>query len=314
MLKSEIIKPKSLKKGDIIGVVAPASSFDIDNFKRGVKKLRSLGYKVKYERCMFSQYWSRSGHDKKRAEQINRMFSDQTVKAIFCAKAGYGSIDIIPFLDKDIISQNPKVFVGYSDITALLLYLQKIGKMVVFHGPVISGEMYEGMNGFTLDYLLQSIVRSAPLGRLTFPTLKVIKPGKSSGRLVGGNMSLIVDMLGTSYEIDTDESILFLEDIDEDLGSIIKYLDDMKKAGKFKKMKGLVFGKMVNCFDNDGEEEKAKAMISNLFRDSDIPILYGFPSGHVARRGEPRVTLPFGLPVKVDSKSLSISISESGVC
>jgi len=314
MSESKIIKPKSLKKGDTIGVIAPASSFDFDNFKKGVKKLRSLGYKVKYERCIFSQYWSRRGHDRKRAEQINRMFAAEDVKAVFCAKAGYGSIDIIPFLDKKVVSENPKVFIGYSDITALLLYLQKISKMVVFHGPVISGEIYEGMSSLTLDYLLHSLTRPVPLGELTFSTLKVIKPGRNTGRLVGGNMSLIVDMLGTSYEIDTENKILFLEDVDEDLATIIKYLRTMQDTGKFKKLKGLVFGKMVNCFSNAAEEEKARNMINDLFQNLDIPILYGFPSGHIAKRGEPRVTLPLGLPVTVNSKKLSVTINESGVC
>ncbi|MBP7088535.1 MAG: LD-carboxypeptidase [Candidatus Omnitrophica bacterium] len=314
MPEHSIIKPKILEKGDTIGVVAPASSFDPNNFARGLQKLESLGYQVKYERCIFSPSWSKDGQDRKRAEQINRMFADKKVKAIFCAKAGYGSMNIIPFIDKDIIRGNPKIFVGYSDITALLLYLQKVGKMVVFHGPVISNEIYEGMSDLTLGYLLNAIAKYASLGKLSFPTLKVIKPGKKSGRLVGGNMTLIVNMLGTSYEIETKDKILFLEDVDEDLDSIIKYLKAMKKAKRFEKMKGLVFGKMVNCFDSKDKEEKARDRINSLFKDLDIPILYGFPSGHIAKRGEPRITLPLGLKATVNSKDLSVTINESGVC
>ena len=314
MPEHSIIKPKSLEKGDTIGVVAPASSFDPNNFARGVEKLKSLGYKVKYERCMFSRYWSKDGQDRKRAEQINRMFADKEVKAIFCAKAGYGSMDIIPFINKDIIRENPKIFVGYSDITALLLYLQKVGKMVVFHGPVISNEIHEGMSELTLDYLLSAITKHTSLGKLSFPTLKVIKPGKKSARLVGGNMTLIVNMLDTPYEIETKDKILFLEDVDEDLESIVKYLKAMKKAEKFKKMKGLVFGKMVNCFGSADKEEKARSIINGLFKDLDIPILYGFPSGHIAKRGEPRITLPLGLKATVNSKDLSVTINEMGVC
>ena len=308
-------KPKKLNKGDTIGIVAPASSFDIDSFKLGIKKLRSLGYKVKYERNIFSKYWSKSGYDKKRAEQINRMFFDKNVKAILCAKAGYGSVDIIPYLDESIIRENPKIFVGYSDITALLLYLQKISQMVVFHGPVVSGEIYEGMSSLTLDYLLHVITKNVPLGDLSFPDLKAIRDGIGSGLLVGGNMSLIADTLNTYHEIDANNNILFLEDVDEDLESIIKSLKMIKGVGNFKKLKGIVFGKMTNCFNNMAEEKIAKEKISELFNglDISIPILYGFPSGHIAKRGESRVTLPLGLPVTVNSEKLTVTIEESAV-
>ena len=130
----EVVKPQRLKQGDTIGIVAPASSFDIDGFKRGVKMLRKMGYRVKYERSIFNKCWSEPGHNKQRGFQINRMFADKEVKAIFCAKAGYGAADIIPYLNKRTISRNPKIFVGYSDITILLLYLQKIANMVVYNG------------------------------------------------------------------------------------------------------------------------------------------------------------------------------------
>lgn len=312
-MSKQILKPLALRKGDTIGIVAPASSFDIDNFKTGTKMLRRLGYKVKYERCIFSKYWSKPGHDKKRAEQINRMFTDTQIRAVFCAKAGYGSIDILPFIDKQAVKENPKIFVGYSDITALLLCLQTVANMVVFHGPVISGEMYEQMHKLTLDYLLRVISEPKPLGSLRFPELKRIKPGKARGVLAGGNLSLIVSSFGTPYEIDINDKILFLEDIAEDLSTISNYLKQMKRMGRFNKVKGLVFGKMVDCCSDLDKEKSILDVIGGIFSDIDIPIIFGFPSGHIEKRGEPRVTLPLGAMVSIDADKLIVKINEAGV-
>jgi muramoyltetrapeptide carboxypeptidase len=152
--------------------------------------LQNLGYRVYYERTILNKCWSQPGHDKQRAYQINRMFENKEIKAILCAKAGYGSTEILPFLNKRIIRNNPKIFVGYSDITILLLYLQKIADMVVFHGPVVSDEIYDGMHQLTLEYLMALFNEPKPLGELKFPQLIAFKPGKATGPLVGGNMSL----------------------------------------------------------------------------------------------------------------------------
>ena len=140
------ILPRHLKKGDTFGIVAPACSFDPKKFREGVECLKSLGYKVKFEPHIFKKYWSLAGKDDMRAKQINRMFADKKVKAILCAQAGYGSIRTLPHLDKKILAHNPKILVGYSDITILLTYFQKVSKMIVFHGPVLSGEIHKKMN------------------------------------------------------------------------------------------------------------------------------------------------------------------------
>lgn len=308
-----IIKPVHLERRDTIGIIAPASSFDVDNFKLGVHKLRKLGYRVKYERSIFSKYWSRSGNDKKRAEQINRMFASPDVKAILCAKAGYGSIEIIPYLDRDIIRQNPKIFVGYSDITILLLYLQNTANMVVFHGPVVSNEIYEGMNPLTQEYLFRLLTQNSPLGLVTFSQLQRIHPGKASGIFVGGNISLIVSTLDTSYEIDTTDRILFLEDVNEDMEAMKGYFMRLRAAGKFKNVRGVVFGTMVDCFEHSGKQHSTRDILQEMFSGFDFPIIFGFPSGHTRVRGEPHVTLPFGVPVSIDADSLTFTINEAGV-
>ena len=305
-------KPLCLEKGDAIGIVAPAWSFDKYKFRQGVDKLRGFGFRVKFERSIFSRYWSMAGYDKERAGQINRMFADRKIKAIFCAKAGYGSIRTIPYLNKNIIRRNPKIFVGYSDITILLSYIYSLGRMVVFHGPVVSGEMHENMNSITLHHLLRAVTETSPLGIKKFSSLKSLKRGRGSGILVGGNMSLLVNAIGTPYDIDTDNKILFLEDVGEDLEMIDHYLMHFKLAGKFRRIKGIVFGKMLGCVDRSGKKHNIKEILGDIFKDIKVPVIYGFPSGHRVP-GEANVTLPFGVSVTVDAYEPALIFNEAGV-
>ena len=312
MRKSFPRKPYALKRGDTIGVIASAWSFDPANFRHGVEKLKTLGFQVKYDKRIFNRYWSMAGHDRERADQINDMFANREVKAILCAKAGYGSMRTIPHLDKKTIIKNPKIFVGYSDITALLSYLYKIANMVVFHGPVISGEIHEHMNPITLKYLLRAITQPKPLGEIGIFGLKSLKPGKAKGILIGGNMSLIMSMIGTPYDINTNNKILFLEDVGEGLETIDDYLVQLKMAGKLEKVKGLIFGRMIKCVDYSGKRYTIKNVLKNMLDDLDIPIVYDFPSGHRVP-GDVNITLPFGVSVTLDAYKPKLVINESGV-
>ena len=315
MRRKQALKPQRLKRGDTIGIVAPARSFDLSNFRRGVEKLEKIGFKIKYDRSIFRKYWLMAGYDRERAQQINRMFADSQVKAIFCAQAGYGAIRTIPYLDRHIIRRNPKIFVGYSDITILLSYFLKVANMVVFHGPVVSGEIFTGMSSLTLNFLLRAIARCAPLGAISFPRLKPLKPGKATGVLVGGNMSLLVSTIGTPYEIDTIGKILFLEDIDEDIEVIDKYLMHLKLAGKLNNIRGIIFGKMIDCFDYSGKKYNIRNILNDILYDIKVPILYGFPSGHSKRgiKREANITLPFGVCVTIDANNSCLIINEPAV-
>ncbi|MBU1923465.1 MAG: LD-carboxypeptidase, partial [Candidatus Omnitrophica bacterium] len=272
MYKIKPVRPRRLRQGDTVGIVAPAWSFDSDNFKRGVEELKGMGFRVKYENAIFSNYWSMAGYDKERAAQINRMFADKEVKAIFCAKAGYGSIRTIPYLDKKIISNNPKIFIGYSDITILLYYLYKIAGMVVFHGPVVSGEMRPEMNSISRDYLLRAITQPVPMGAIECGSLKMLRPGRASGVLIGGNLSMVISAIGTPYDINTENKILFIEDIGEDLEVIDNYIMHLRLAGKFKKVKGIVFGRMVDCVDDSGNKYTIEDIMDDTLKDINIPI------------------------------------------
>ncbi|MDD4202148.1 MAG: LD-carboxypeptidase, partial [Candidatus Omnitrophica bacterium] len=270
-------KLEKLKPGDTIGIVAPASSFDKDNFKRGVILLRKLGFKVKYEKAIFNKCWSTLGHDKQRAFQINRMFADKQVKAIFCAKAGSGSSAIIPYLNKQIIQENPKIFVGYSDITVILLYLQWATNAIVFHGPVVSGEMFEGMHLHTINWLLRMIGDDITGAIIRHKNIQTIVEGVATGMLVGGNLSKIEESLNEEYALQDRDKVLFLEDVEETPESINDLLRALKEEKKFKNIKGILFGRMLNCYE---KEKDIISQIKKWFKDEGYPVLFGFPSGH----------------------------------
>lgn len=312
MYKFKSIRPRRLKQGDTVGIVSPAWSFDPLHFKEGVDKLKDMGYRVKYDSSIFSKYWSMAGHDKERAGQINRMFADKEVKAIFCAQAGYGSMRVLPYLNKKIIKKNSKIFIGYSDITILLYYLYKINNMVVFHGPVVSGEINKNMNTINLDYLTTAITQREPLGEMQFSTLRSLKPGVARGILIGGNMSLIISAIGTPYDIDTENKILFLEDIGEDLEVIDDYIMHLKLAGKLRKIKGIVFGRMIDCVAHSGSKYTIRDILSENLKGINVPVVYGFPSGH-RMFGDINITLPLGIPVTLDAEKPALFINEAGV-
>jgi muramoyltetrapeptide carboxypeptidase len=312
MALNAVVKPAALKRGDRIGIVAPASSFDRIAFRRGVETVKKLGYAVTYDRSIYRKYWSMAGSDSERAGQINRMFADPDIKAIFCAKAGYGSMRTIPYLDQKVIRRNPKIFVGYSDITALLGFMQRTFGMVVFYGPVVADEIHDGMNPTTVDYLIRAIGGDEPMGRLTFKGLKRLRPGKARGPLVGGNLSIFTSMIGTPCETDTDGRILFLEDTGESMEAIDNSLTHLRLAGKLDGVEGLLLGTLVDHFDSAGKKYGLSHMIDDHLGKRDIPVLSGFPAGH-RRSDELNVTLPLGTMVTLDADVGYVLFHEPGV-
>lgn len=306
------ILPARLKKGDTLGIVAPACHFDPKKFREGVDYLKSLGYKVKFDPNIFKKYWSLAGKDDVRARQINRMFADKSVKAILCAQAGYGSVRTIPYLDRKVLAHNPKIFVGYSDITILLSYLQKISKMVVFHGPVVSSEIHKKMNPNTLNALISVMTQTSPLPEVSSPEMTTLRPGKVTGELIGGNLSLIRDAIGTPYDINTENKILFIEDVEEELEGIDSCIMHLKLAEKLTKVKGIIFGRMKDCLNFYGSEYSIKDVLRDILQDIRIPIIYGFPSGH-RNAGEFNLTLPLGVSVTLDADTQRVTFNEPAV-
>lgn len=306
------IKPFRLVPGDRVGVVAPASSFGRRGLRRGIEKLAWWGFDpivparvLKHSRKPLERERARRYEEK--ALEIVRMFMDPTIAAIFCAEAGYGSIALIPFLEKVDLSPYPKVFLGFSDITILLLYFHMRYGWVTFHGPTVSQELYRGMPPATEIALQEAIMKRTRLGDVCGKDLQVIARGEGCGLLIGGNLTRMLRTLGTSFEIETRDRVLFIEEVDEGHMQIDSDLNHLRLAGKFERLRGIVFSEMTDCMD--GDRRAVLRYLRRYFRDASFPVLFGFPSGH----GMENITLPIGVRARISSSPPRLILEEGGV-
>lgn len=299
-------KTKALKKGDAIGIVAPAGKIDPVLLRKGIEKIRQFGFEVVEGRYLSGSYRYFSGTDRERADDLQWMFK-QDVKAVLCARGGYGSSRLIPYLKMDPIRDSGKIFIGCSDITTLLLHFYR-EKVPVFHGPMIShfGRIEDPL---TNRFLISMLASTEPIGAFSPPAIQVLKGGNALGRLTGGCLSLLCSSIGTSYEVDTDGKILFLEEVNEPPYRIDRMLTHLKQAGKFKKVKGVLIGTLLNCDPPEGSDYTLREVIDSAIGDLKCPILSGLPFGH----GNENMTLPFGLKVRMDAGSENITFLESPV-
>lgn len=301
-----LIKPKALQKGDVVAIAAPASPFDKAEFEKGVKLLKSFGFQVKYREDIFTKNAYLAGSDERRAAELMEHFTDPEVKAIFFARGGYGCQRVIPLLDKSLIQSHPKIILGYSDITTLLLFLYQNFSWSVFQGPVIAKAMGDSFKERGQQSFLKAITQTEALGAISAEGLKFIRPGQAEAPLVGGCLSLLITNLRSPYELDTDHKILFMEDINEKPYAIDRMLTQLKLAGKFKKTKGFVFGPFQNSGESDAE---IIAVILDVLKGIDVPIAFGFPSGHI----DDMLSIPLGVKVKLNSDLNSIEFMEGAL-
>lgn len=304
-----IIKPKSLKKGDTIGIIAPAGPFNDDRFHKGICQIQNLGFNTKFDKDIFEKKAYLAGSDARRSDELHKMFSDQEVSAIFCARGGYGSARLIELIDQNVILENPKIFMGFSDITSLHLFFNKQCSLVSFHGPMVATNQIIHITELTKKGILDVLTLTSPSPQISINKNNILKEGVASGILTGGCMTLLIHSIGTLYEIDTEHRILLLEDSGEPLYRIDRMLCHLKAAGKFDKVAGVVFGD-INSFFNDGNEEIGfKQLINDLFYDKDIPIVFGLPFGH----GRENLTIPLGVKACLNTNRAALSFEESAV-
>jgi len=297
-----VVRPPALHEGDCIGLAAPASSFKEEELHRGVKVLQALGFRVHYTPRVFEQYRYLAGSDAARAAELQTLFADPTIQAIFCCRGGYGSQRLIPYLDTAVIKANPKIFVGYSDLTSLLLYLYSQCQLVTLHGPVVVGDL-PGLAPGVLRQLKglltgDRVAMQPPAERLT--GLTVLRHGTAEGRLLGGCLSLLVCAVGTPLQPQTRDTILFFEDRGERLYAIDRMLTYLKLAGIFHGVRGLVFGRMERVEADRHLPYGVEDVILDVLGDLGVPILYGFPAGHCPQS----LTLPFGVRVALHGAQL----------
>jgi muramoyltetrapeptide carboxypeptidase len=290
--KKKLLIPARLKPGDKIGVVAPASPFDRKAFSQGLRVLEKMGFAPYVPEGVFEKKRYLAGTDAERAERINSLFRDKAVRAIICARGGYGSLRLLTLLDYKTIRKNPKVFVGFSDATALLTVFYNRCGLVGFHGPMVTTLATATQKARKALY---GAVASAEKVRLTSQYAVVIQAGKASGPVIGGNLTTLSHLLGTPFAPVLKGHILILEEINEAPYRLDRMLMQMKLAGCFKGLAGLVLGSFKNC----GKKKDVYEIAADIFRGAKFPILAGLDFGHV--RGN--LTIPVGLKATLDANA-----------
>jgi len=307
-------KPKALKIGDTIGLVAPSSALKhADWLQKSIKILEGQGFKLVIGESCGKKYGYLSGSDDIRAADINKMFGDSSLHGVFCLKGGYGTPRILDMLDYEMIKKNPKVFIGYSDITAIHIALNQKCNLITFHGPMVASDMLEGFDKFSKESYLNALTKAEPLGQMNNPVgfkLGCLSPGKSMGILVGGNLSLVAATIGTPYEIDTLGKILFLEDVDEFTYSVDRMLTQLRLSGKLKDCLGIVLGNFNNCLPQYvGFNHTLMEVFNDIIVDANKPTIYNFMAGHCT----PKITIPLGAEALLDADNCTLTLIESAL-
>jgi muramoyltetrapeptide carboxypeptidase len=294
------IRPPRLRPGDTIGITAPAGPFDPEKFMKGKTVLETMGFHTCYDESIFQKHGFLAGTDIRRADQVNRLFADSSVRAIVCARGGYGSMRILPYLDFKTIQTHPKIFLGFSDISVLLTILYDRCGLVTFHGPVVT--TLANATEKTIMAMKTALTSNAPL-ELIPGDGTVIKPGVCSGILTGGNLTTLCHLVGTPYTPNFKGKILLLEDVGEMPYRIDRMLTQMKLAGCFNDIAGLILGAFKEC----GQLNEIVEIFDNIFDDLNIPILAGFGIGH----REHNLTIPMGLGATLDTEKKQLLFHES---
>ncbi|MBO4991724.1 MAG: LD-carboxypeptidase [Firmicutes bacterium] len=298
--------PKMLKPGDTVGLVCTSSCVSAQRVEECVNTVKALGYQVKLADNLAINYGGyMAGSGQARGQWVNRMFGDPEVDAIFCIRGGDGSSRIMEYLDYDLILQNPKIFVGYSDVTNLHLALTQNCGLVTFHGPMVSSNMVDDFDEETKASLYSFLNGE---GTVTFQNpkgkeIRVLHEGRCSGRLTGGNLSLLSASIGTPYQVDTKGAILFIEEVCEPMSKIEKWAYHLRNAGLLKQCSGIILGQFTKVTNEECPEYDVIRCLSDVFEGLDIPVVYNVESGH----GKPMMTLPMGAMCHIDTKTKSIT-------
>src|SRR6516162_7665678 len=284
------VRPAALRPGDSVGIIAPSGTIERDALEAGCAWLLEKGFQPFYLPSILDRDLYFAGSARRRLDELHEMFSRPEVKAIICARGGYGCNYLLPDLDLDLVRTNPKIFCGCSDVTSLLTYLCDRAAMVTFHGPMLNVDVRpDGVD----DESWAAALLSGEQYRREFgcDEVQTLVPGSAEGMLYGGCLSILCASLGTPYEIDTRGTILFLEDLAEPAFRIDRMLMQLKLAGKFDSVRGLIFGEMLNCARNV-QDYTLQQIVLRVVGDLGIPVAYGLKSGHVSRAA---FTLPFGV-------------------
>ena len=316
-----LIRPKALRAGDTVGLVTPATYVpDPDRIALAERTIKYFGLRMKLAKNAGKRMGDYHLSIDERLDDLHAMFGDKEVSGVFAIRGGYGSMHLLDRIDYDLIRHNPKIFLGYSDITAMHLAINKQAKLVTFHGPIALSRFTD----FTQKYFRKALFETQPIGRVTNPPesnelrpghpLRTIRTGVATGPLIGGNLTLISNTMGTPYEIDTRGKILFLEDVDEEPYSIDRMLTHLRLAGKFDGVAGVIFGECQDCRPKDYKPSSTITyglgeVLDNILGDLTVPVLYGLTIGHT----DDQLTLPLGVNATLDATNGTVDIKEAAV-
>jgi muramoyltetrapeptide carboxypeptidase len=296
-----IRKPPRIRTGDAVGVIAPSGAVDAGRLHAGVRVLESWGLRVQVGRAVLERHAYLAGGDEERRADLQHMIDAPDIRAIFCARGGYGSQRIVPLLDLRELSRQPKPIVGYSDATSLLNAALAMG-VVAVHGPMVADDIARGLSERAASRLLAVLMDAAHLAETEVP--ETVREGVATGRLLGGCLSVLAATLGTPWAPETDGAILFLEDVGERPYRLDRLLTQLRQAGKLDRVGGIVFGAMTACpaVDGVGPLDVVRACLG----DAPYPVGFGLPSGHdggrAGRAGHENLALPFGVEVTLDTQ------------
>jgi len=306
-----VIKSKALTSGATIGIVTPSEPVNEDDFNRALSYLEALGFRLK----VGSHARERSGHlagtDEQRAADLMAMFCDDAVDAIFCAAGGANSSRLLPLLDYDLITKHPKIFLGMSDPTALLCGIHSKTGLITFHGPVVQYNMQGPMPALTNRYFQRALFTGKPVGDVEeLGSKNVLRPGNTQGRLVGGNLTTLQQLIGTPYEPCWDGAILFWEDVCEQPHALDAKLTHFRNAGVFHRIAGMIVGILESCDEHDYEQmPQLVDIILDLTGAESFPVIIDVPFGHT----DDKITMPIGAMAAINTRAAVLTLLESGV-
>lgn len=302
MSSAALIKPPALKPGDRIGLLAPASSFHRDAFLTGCERLRQMGYEPVYSPELFDRDLYFAGSAERRTHELHNLLRRDDIAALICVRGGYGSNYLLEKLDFELFRRHPKILLGCSDITSLLTAITDRTGLVTFHGPMVAKDIADG----TFDSLSwANALNGANSWDIPTAGVEVLRPGSARGQLYGGCLSMLVASLGTPFEIQTEGTILFIEDIGEKPFRIDRMLMQLYLAGKLKGVRGFAFGEMLDCRPPAGETYTLQEVILRVLRDYNVPIVYGLKSGHVSSNN---LTLPIGVQAELRASGEGVAL------
>jgi muramoyltetrapeptide carboxypeptidase len=303
------IQPPRIKQGDTIAVIAPASTIERrDYLQRGISALESMGFQVRFEERIFHASRYLAGEDEDRAEELMRCFEDRTVKAIIGLRGGYGCSRLIPLLKEKRLRPHPKIFMGFSDLTTLLLFFRNRFGWLGFHGPMAASNTLDNFPAEQSEHLSSLWMDPGYRPALTFERMETWNSGMAEGILTGGCLSIVAASIGTPYEIRTEGKILFLEDQGEHPYRLDRMITQLHLAGKLRSVAGILLGDFLDCEPEQGDYTAADTLRSCLSQIN-VPILANFPAGH----GRENWAFPMGSKVRIDADAKRVEFLESAV-